>query len=231
MTLDKYDIDDDYIDVGEPQRADISVSWSDSATSESATIESETMTFNTDESDNPSRSTDQVADAFEAHSLSSEVGDGAHSWGAEQIDQHGFVANDGRSQTVTKFYADEAADGDQQQYRRLAKLNDGMRSPERRSQNQAADRKRYIETFCSRLDMSPYHTERITIIESEINMSHMAHFSSQQTILGIVSLVANEDNWFIRDDETFRDLMDGIGVTLKELRTIRQLIREKAESI
>lgn len=203
------DIDDDYIDLDEP-------------TSELAK-----------EQHNPQRmdtsSGEQTADMSDtSYIFDTSGGNGAASAIDEQIDKNAVIENDGRSKTRTFFYPEQAAEHDQHQYKRLIRWQDGEGDSQRAVENRAADRRRTIGTFCSHLDMSPYHQERIEYIVSGVNMSHMAHYSSPKVILAIVSLVANADDWFIRDDEMFRTLLTDVGMDPNELRKIRQLVQKKS---
>jgi hypothetical protein len=59
----------------------------------------------------------------------------------------------------------------------------------------------------------------------------MGHYSSQQTILAIISLVANERGRWIRDEEDFRRLLQDTGTTLGEIKRVRQLVRQKTDKI
>jgi hypothetical protein len=98
-----------------------------------------------------------------------------------------------------------------------------------KNQQRAADRERWVETFCAFCDLSSRVVKRVKLVVDEIDMSHMAHFNSQKVILGIISIVANEDRRFIRDDESFRTLLSEVGLDLKSLKTVRSMIRERSD--
>lgn len=210
------DIDEDYIDV-ESQRADVHVDDERAA--------------------NPPPSWERAA-STEKHveqtlveppsDLVDEAGDGAKSWGDERIDRNAIIENDGRSNTRTFYYATEAPKETRRKYRRLLRWQEGEGASDRDVQNRAADRRRYVSGFCSRLDMAQYQRERVEHVMEGLNMSHMAHYSSQKVVLAIITLVANEDGWFIRDDDDFRELLSAVGSDLDEMKQIRGLVREKS---
>jgi hypothetical protein len=57
----------------------------------------------------------------------------------------------------------------------------------------------------------------------------MAHYSSQMVVLAIISIVANEDNWFIRDEDDYRRLLEDTDTSLRDISNIRQLVRDKSD--
>lgn len=195
------DVDKDYIDV-ETRRADVTVS-----------------------EDEVSEYDDDIAYRFDVAD-----GSGASSGVEEMIDQNAVIEHDGRASTRTFFYMEEVPETNREQFKRMLGYQEdkwsGMKNQQRK-----ADRMRKVHGFCSKLDMTSYQKQRVKHIESDINMKHMASFSSDKVILGIVSIVANEDNRFIRDESDFRDILVDVGSDLDEMKSIRSLIRDMTDYV
>lgn len=203
-------IDEDYIDV-ETRRADVSP--------------------RVDSDDDIERTPEAAERVDMSHRFDVADGSGAASAIEELIDENAVIEHDGRASTRTFFYVAEAAERSKRQFERMIRLQEGEGDPQRDVENRAADRRRTVDGFCSQLDMSDYHKERVEHVVGGLNMSHMAHYSSPKVILAIISLIANEDDRFIRDEETFRDLMTDVGTSLDELKNIRELVRQKSERL
>lgn len=203
-------LDDDYVDV-EKRRADVTISTEQ-------------------KSDTLDRRGDGAVDtqfSDVSHRFDVSGGNGSASQLDDLIDQNAIIEHDGRAETRTFFYVGEAPNGQKRQYGRMLQYQEDMWSG-MKNQQRAADRKRTIETFCAYLDMSEYHKGRVKRICDGLNMSHMAHYSSQKVILAIISLVANEDDRFIRDEDDFRTILRDIDSDLEEVRSIRDLVRRKS---
>lgn len=206
-------VDEDYIGV-EPQRADVSTTQHD------------------DNLDRSPQSADISTNSVDmSHRFDMQGGSAAASAIDELIDQNAIIENDGRSNTRTFFYPSEAADADQ--FSRLSRIQEGQwaKDESRDAKNREADRRRWLEGYCARLDMTDYQRRRTEYIESGLNMSHMAYYSSQKIILAIITLVANEDNRFIRDEQMFRDICRDVDTNLNELKQMRKLIRRKSDRL
>lgn len=209
------DVDSDYIDV-EKRRARVST---------------------TEAEEEPTLDRDAYADGGAdmsphgdmSHRFDAGDGSGAASSLEELIDDNAIIENDGRSKTRTFFYPAEA--DDEQRYSRIIRWQDGEGDPDRDVENRAADRRRAVDTFCGVLDMSGYHKGRVKYVIEDLNMSHMAHYSSPKVILAVISLVANEDGRFIRDEAAFRALMEDVDTSLHELKKVRTLARKKTERL
>lgn len=226
--LENYPIDSDYIDVKE-KRADVSES---EEAAERDNIERESRAYqnaDTDISDEEQLPPHERENIDRTHRFGRYAGSLAGSDYDEEIDQNAPQDHDGRAETRTGFNPRESPD--EEKWRRLNTLNDDGRHPLRAVQNRAADRGRYVQTLCAALDMSPYHKERVQYIVDGLNMSHMAHYNSQMVVLAIISLVANEDGRWIREEEMFRNLMEDVDVTLRQLKKIRALVRRKSDRL
>jgi hypothetical protein len=207
-------VDDDYIDV-EKRRADLSDDGED-----------------VDEPREHHPSTDGAPrDVNVSHIIHDGSGSGASNGLDELIDEQAVIENDGRSETRTFFYPNEASDEQQQQFERLIRWQDGEGDSQRDVENRKADQRRYVDTFCGYVGASSRVRERVKEICESVNMSHMAYFNSQKIVLAAISLVANEDGWFIRHDERYRDLMTELGLDTSQLKTARQLLRKQSELV
>lgn len=174
----------------------------------------------------------EAADAVEkrlttdqTHRIAFSVGDGAATRIDNLIDEKAVEENDGRSNTRTMFYASESAS--EQQYKRLAKLNDGMYSPDRKQQNAWADKKRWVDGFTSYVEMDATSEERVFTILKSLNMKHMGPYSTEKVILAIISIVANEHNRRIRSEDGYYQLVEDCATTLDEVSRVRRLVMEK----
>lgn len=212
--LEEYPIDDSYIDV-ERKRADVSIDVDEEEDAEEPLDRASAAHGN--------------ADTDKSFAFGRERGTLSASEIDEMIDASAIQENDNRSQTRTGF--DPRESDDPEKWRRLNKLNDGWRAKERKTQNRWADRQRWTETFCGFLELPPADKERVKHIMSDIDMSRMGHYTSQETILGVISLVTNERGRWIRDEEAFRRLLNDIGSSLWRIKRIRQLIRQRTDKI
>lgn len=211
-------IDEDYLDVT-PQRADVSVSENggDGDDSEETVLE-----------------TEQTSDR--THQMDVRDGNGAASKIEELIDQNAIIEHDGRADTRTFFRTVEAPEDKQETYDRLIGYQEGMWDQQSHETKQnEADRMRWIGDFCGKLDMTPHQQRRVEHVCDEIDMSHMAHYSSEKVILAVISIVADEDasrhGERMRDRSDFRELLEAVGSDLTELKSIRKLTRQKADSL
>lgn len=212
-------IDESYIDV-EKQRADIS---------DSTEVEEND---NIDRSPPSAQRVDISVDSFDmSHIFDTGSGSGASNDVDELIDENAIIENDGRSMTRTFYYPSEAPERTRKRFSRMLRWQEGEGDSQRDVENRAADRRRTVETFCGHLEMTTHHRRRVQHIADSINMSHMAHYSSQEVILGIITIVANEDNRFIRDEDAFKSLVDDVGSDMYTVKRIRGLVRRKSEEI
>jgi hypothetical protein len=201
-------IDDDYIDV-DKQRADVAPD---------------------EQSTEPERYYDELppSNKPEPHALDYAEGNGAASSLDELIDQNAIIENDGRSNTRTFFYPFEA--DDESTYSRLIRWQDGEGSPSRKEDNRGADRKRWVETFGAQLSLTDFQIERTKHVLDTLPLAHMAHYSTEKVICAIISLVADEDGRFIRDELAYKRLVDDIDSGPAEVRSIRELVKRKSDA-
>lgn len=215
MTLDDHPIDDDYIDV-DKQPADIS-------THEPTDDE---LQYKFDASHTYDRSNAGVS------------GDASK----VPIDEKRVVDRDDRGGTRTGFLAADVSDGylsravtregKTQKYAQwLMTLQDGHRAPNRDVDNSKADDRRYSDTFTSALDMTTHQRRRVERIVDSVNMKHMAHYPSEIVILGIISIVANEDDRWVRDEHTFKELVTSLDGSMDDVKNARILVKQKSDML
>lgn len=204
------ELDDDYIDV-ESDRADVS--------------------FTDDESrDEQERESDLPSAMDYSHEFDTSKGNGASERIDDIIDDAAIIENDGRSETRTFFRPDEASTN-VEQYERMVQYQDGMWDSSRASKNKKADNDRWVDTFCSYLDVPDYQEERVQLVVESVNMSHMAHYSAQETILASISIVENERGRWVRDEDEFRDLVRDVDTSLDSMKKVRILLRDKSDQL
>lgn len=232
--LDGYPVDSDYCDVVK-RRAD--------TVSDAEAAERARERFEYEEDGSPS-SAEETAQSDAQRPEGDEYGgrtDMSHRFGRyagslagsdydQEIDEQAPQDHDGRAETRTGFNPREAPSGERDKWRRLNTINDGW-PRDSESQNTAAEQRRWAQTFSEALGMTPFQKERVEYVVEGLNMGHMAHYSSTMVVLAIVSLVANEDDRWIRDEEGFRDMMEDVGVTMHEIKRIRLLVRDKSERL
>lgn len=202
------DVDDDYIDV-EEHRADIDFT--------NARVESD---------DNESF-TVSARGVERSHRLDYNSGSGAASDVDGLIDASAVIETDGRSETWTFFYPEEASD--EQRFETLREWQTGMYDTERDTKNKAADRDRWIDAFCGQVEVAGHLKERVGLVCSSLDLSHMGPYSTEKVILAIISLVANENDRFIRNEARYKELVASQASDLGEIRSVRNLVKRKSD--
>lgn len=196
MTLDDYPIDKDYIDPPEPEEIE--------PVEEERTQEEidKTHTF-----------------------LSGEQAETAEiQWDRMAIEQ-----NDGRGDHATMFYGKDAATPDERErYERLASVNEGMRESgrEHKSKSNVVDKANFAKTCCSALEMTGFQQERVVWLTERVNVNMFGHYSYEHIILALISIVANEDGRWIRDEPKFQDMMVANEIDLLQIRRLRIMMKE-----
>lgn len=217
---DEYDIgtpiDEDYIGV-EAERADVSYDREKPDSEE--TIEE----------------TEQRSDR--SYRMDVRGGNGAASKIEELIDQNAVIDHDGRASTRTFFRSVEAPEDKEDLFERLTGWQEDKWDSETNyeTRQHGADRMRWIGDFCGQLEMTPHQRRRVEHIVEGLDMSHMAHYSSQKVIVAVISIVADEDasrhGERMRDRSDFRKILEAVGSDLTELKSIRKLVRRQSDSL
>lgn len=213
------DIDSDYVDTGDRERADVSVDRDDleSAADEDVWVSDGTL-------------------------LDTGSGMGSGDYWDDREDEQAVIENDGRSLNETFFYgesasfpepiADRGPNSTMPRGERLAKYNDGWRINDgyRAPRNRKADRERFIGVLCSQLEVATSLEERIRKVTEDLPLSEMGWYSSDMVILAVLSFVTNEQGRWIRDESAFREIMQAVGMDLSDLRSCRKLVRNKCSA-
>lgn len=155
-------------------------------------------------------------------------GDGAATSLDELIDKNAIIENDGRSDTRTFYYVQDVDDNEQKRFARMLKWQDGVGDKNRRSANAAADKRRWIDAFGTQLDCTPLQKETAKEITESMNFKYFGNYSSEKVILGIISLVCERDERFIRHERAFQELMESVKLDQSGLRTCRRMVRERS---
>lgn len=167
--------------------------------------------------------------------LARTAGNGVRSWSEDMSDMTSYSPNDGRSKTNTTFNpfdADVAENERQSDWTRRAKLNDGVGEPDRAQKNRQADRKRWVQTFCSQIEVPEWVSERVVEIalKMKFNPYAGAGMAVEQVLLALISLVYDKevdpdsiDEWIIYRDE-FDQLMTDLEMDRSDLWTALKLL-------
>jgi len=152
--------------------------------------------------------------------------------------------NDGRSPTRTYFDARDApgeypdwqrdrAPEDKRSWAKLATWQDGVQSDiSRGSQNWAADKSRWVDTFSTQLGATDHHAERTKYILERINMGtyQSRQFPVELVIVGIISLLLDtEIDDFERrtlNRDGTKQLLSDLDCTIGEFERVRSLLRQ-----
>lgn len=218
--LTDYDIDDDYIGV-DPQRAEITddedkyvpqderdVRWPQQPSVDTS------HTFGRMEGDGSGNRTDEQIDARTA----TERDDRGGETGMDVSDADGYygerIIREGKQRSRAEW---------------LLLLNNGFRSKERKQENQEADNQRWLDAFTAQLSLTDYQKSRVETIINSVNMAHFGTYTVEIITLGTISLVTQEDNRMIRDERAFKELLVDVNGSLRDIRRVRTLVKEKSD--
>jgi len=141
----------------------------------------------------------------------------------KEYDSEAPQSHDGRAETRTKFYPEEGSDNID--YEWLAKLNDGLYRGNDKHRENHAERRRDMEIFCSATNLKEYKMERCKYLLQKVE-NGKRHESNEVLILSIISLVANENERMIRQEDTFQELCESCNVTRSQIRNSREKLRD-----
>lgn len=206
--LDEYPIDTDYIGVDE-QRADVTAG--------------STETF----------------DASHTYDRSNDGGTGTER--DVKIDAQTVSERDDRGQTRTGFNPFEASEGvlsksvtrsgKTRSYAEwLMLLQNGYRDTSRKTENMREEEKKFIETATSYLEMSTYQRERVKHIINGMNFRYLGPYPMEAAVLAAISIVANEDDRWVREEETFKRLVTDIDGSMRDIKNVRQLVKQNSSA-
>lgn len=219
--MEDYGIDEDYIGV-ESKRADISPRSSDDEERDA---------------DLPPSYDELGADRTYLY-LNDGSGAAGTSWD-KTIDEEAPQEHDGRALTRTGFDPREAAgamsrtvtrEGKRMSYARwLSTLNDGYRSSVYTMDSDKAMVRRMTATFASSLGLAKSQRATLEDVMGDLELDHLAHYSAEIVILAAISLIANADDRWIRDEERFKRMVHDVGYKMGDVKNCRLLIKRKTD--
>ncbi len=206
--LDDYPVDDDYIDVEEAQ--------ADTSRSNEIRFDA-SHTF--DRSDDGTAGTPRDV----------------------EIDAQTISERDDRGQTRTGFNPSEASDGimsksvtrdgkEQTFAQWLRTLQDGYRDSSRKEENMREEERKFIETTTSFLGMTEYQSERVKHIIDGMNFRYLGPYPMETAVLATISIVANEDDRWIREEDEYERLVSDIDSSMKDIKNVRQLVKNNSSA-
>jgi hypothetical protein len=163
--------------------------------------------------------------------VQAQPGDGTSSEIAEMIDESQPDAENGSSMMHTKFNHWEAPSSQEGKWRNLWQLADGQRNSDKSSQNWAAGKQNDAKLFADQLNFAEHERTKLKKMAREVDFTKFGSFSTDQVLVASASLIRDEnttkyENRIILQDE-FKELMEVTGVGSKQLRKMRQAIRER----
>lgn len=258
-SLEGYDIDRDYIDPP-TGRANITVDGESAQQFEQDTdyVDSETksqiregMTYIFDQPDRPEQA--EIYERQARHQTAQEhVPDQSYLFNRDDdamsgtaydvvIDRRAVSDRDDRGGTRTGMDPNEAGGYYAQRIIRDGKtrtraswlnlLQDGYRDKRRAVENSKMDYNGWIDTFCANLDLTPYQKQRVRKIITDVNLNHFGPYTVEMVVLATISLVAEADGRFIRDERAYHKLVMGVDTSLKTIKNIRSLLHEKSQMV
>lgn len=207
MTLEDYPVDDDYIGV-EEEAADVSQSKDGYRLDLSHTY---------DRSDTAMSGSD-IDVKFDRRPVTDRDERGGT--------RTGFDAGD---TTLGRFSDTIIREG--KQYTRakwLRLLNDGYRAPERKAENEQTETDAYLSTFAARLELSDYQANRLEAIIESVAMDEFGPYPKEVIILASMSVVANEDDRWLRDEDAFKQLVSDLDSSMEDVKNARLLVKRKS---
>jgi len=173
-------------------------------------------------------------------------GNGSRARSDDWLDESSIFHNEWGSQAATTF---DPADTDysgnklsnsrQQEFETLYSWHNGKGSPGRKGQIRWSHITNDANIFMSVLEMPEYQRKRVLHILEEIDISSNNFGRAyEEIILGLCSLIADEslgkrpnpnieDRLFLTD--VFQELMETVDMSSRELRKVREQIRQEAD--
>lgn len=168
--------------------------------------------------------------------LDRQSGAGSRDETDDWMDQHSRVHPNDWSTSRTTFYVSDAPAEKRRKYEDLKSANDGFGEKDRRGTIRDAKVLKDTYSFCVMCDLNDDLRNRVVEIVTSSDISSRSYGGKQyeKIVLSVMSLVVDEsidtEDGFDRRlifDDTFIDLMDSIGMDRSELRTVRQMVRDR----
>jgi len=181
---------------------------------------------------------------LQPHQVEAEEGDGSLEEIENKYDGEKYAHRDERADTKTTFFARDidqlqVSEGRKRRLKRMLRRQEGENPGEtyssgrrdRTQQNRGEWKRRVVHTYAANLDLTRHQKERSKhIVNDVVEINHFGHFSTEEVILGVVNVVAREDGRWIEDERQFRELADDAGLDLKDLKTLRGMVRDRLPS-
>lgn len=172
-------------------------------------------------------------------------GNGSRTREEDWLDQNTTAADNQWSSAATTFYHWEAPSHKKQLFSDLYDAHHGKGDPNRATELSTMEIHSDAETFCAIMELSEPLRERVLYIVEDIDLSANSTGGKpyEKLILAVISLVHDEHLSDVADDnpsaikyeqrlifdDTFRDLMESNSLGSKELRGIRERVREQTD--
>jgi len=181
--------------------------------------------------------------------LSRDSGEGSRSTEADWMDEHTRVSDNKWTTSRTTFWT-EGDDGNgnrlskekREKYSRLRKVHDRFAGANDNYNRKTTIRYGHIMndvyTFCNVCNLREHQTKSVANIirETDISSNNYGGKSYEVIILAVMSLIVDRDIDSVEDmdkrlllTDSFRNLMDSNEVGSSELRTVRQMVRERVD--
>lgn len=186
----------------------------------------------------------------ESHLVSRRANDGSRDdMRGDKFDEKRFEHRDQRAETDTMFYRHEIDDlpvseRRKAEFRRMHKWQEGEDAfdeysenwQSREQQNREEWKRRVVDTFTSRLELTDYQCKRTEhIVMDVLSINSFGHFSVEQVTIGVINCVARGDGRRIEKEEQFCELALDAGFhdrTLNgRLKTLRRMVCERVPSM
>lgn len=140
------------------------------------------------------------------------------------MDDQAVIEHDGRAKTRTGF--DPRDSDDPETWQRRLDIQDGKWNRDENPGRAKAVQKRTAMTWCNALEMTTLQEDRVVWLLERIETNLFGTYSYEDIIIGLITIVANEDGRWIRDEEKFRDICRANDLSMKRVRSIRSKMRE-----
>jgi hypothetical protein len=165
-------------------------------------------------------------------------GNGSRSTEEDWMDENTRIEENKWTTSRTTFWPDS----DDEKFSRLREIHDRFAGEDETYNRKTTIRYGHImndvHTFCNVCELRQYQIEAVANIirDTDISSNNYGGKSYEAIILAVMSLIVDRDinrvdeydnRLILRDD--FRELMEAIEIGSKELRKVRQMVRERVD--
>lgn len=148
--------------------------------------------------------------------------------------------HDERADTETTFFESdinnmEVSHRKKERLRRMLRRQEGENPGEtysndrddRTQQNRTEWQRRVVATQAAQLELTPHQKERAKhLILDVLEINRFAKFSIEEVSLAVISIVANEDGRWIRDEDQYKQLLREVGMSIDGVTRARKMARK-----